>query len=67
MIQVQAEAQLERFKADLEMKRTEAEAIKENPELLKLLQIEMLKGLATGGAKIVIGLSDDNIKSATEL
>lgn len=67
MIQMRAEAQLAKLKTELESKKLEAEALKENPELLKILQVEMLKGLAQGGAKIVIGLDSERLKSLTDL
>ena len=67
MIRVRAETQLEKFRIELEMKTAEANALKDNPELLKIMQLQMLQSLAKGGAKIILGLDGENLRSATEI
>lgn len=67
MIRMRAEAELEKVRAELESKTMEAEALKENPELLKILQIEMIKGLASRGATIYLGLDGKTTKSLIDL
>lgn len=67
MIRVKADSELEKFRKELEMKTAEANALRDNPELLKLMQIQMIQGLAAAGAKIVIGLDGETVRSTTEL
>ncbi|MEM7147080.1 MAG: SPFH domain-containing protein [Verrucomicrobiota bacterium] len=67
MIRVSADAELEKFRSELEMKTKEAEALKAHPELLKILQLQMLKEFAGNGARLVLGLDGETVKTATEL
>lgn len=67
MMQAKAEAELAEFKAELEMRKQEAEALKANPELLKVLQLQALQGLSSGGATVMIGLDGESLRDATKL
>jgi len=55
-VRLQAEATRERKQIELETALAEAEALKANPELLKLRELETLRHLAQAGAEFHIGL-----------
>ena len=65
--QANADAKIERFRAELETRIAEAEALKDNPKLLKILQLKTLQSLAQSGAKVAIGLDGDSLRSATDV
>jgi hypothetical protein len=67
VIRIRAEASLERLRSELESKVLEARALKEHPELLKVLQIEMIRGLAAGGARVSLGLDGQGVKSLMDV
>ena len=64
---VRTQASLDRFKSELEMKTVEAEALKTNPELLRIMQLQTLQSLASAGAKVAIGLDGEALRSAVEI
>ena len=55
-IRLTADAEREKLKLELESAVDEARALVEHPELLKLRQLEVLRGMAKDGAKFVMGL-----------
>lgn len=61
---LKAEAENEIAKLRLESELRQAEALSENPRLIKLKQLEVLKELAKkGGGRFVIGLKSDELVS----
>lgn len=59
---VSAEAEEERVRLRLEMATREAQAVAENPALLKLKQLETLRAMAGEGARFVIGLDGGELR-----
>ncbi len=59
---VSAEAEEERARLALEMATREAQAIAENPALLKLKQLETLRSMAGEGARFVVGLDGGDLR-----
>jgi regulator of protease activity HflC (stomatin/prohibitin superfamily) len=66
MALARAEAKVEEFRAELEMRTQEAEALKGNPEMIRILQLQTLQALAESGARIAIGLDGENLRTATD-
>lgn len=62
-----AEAKIEKFRAELEMRKQEAEALQNNPEMIKILQLQTLQALANSGARVAIGLDGEALRTATDL
>jgi regulator of protease activity HflC (stomatin/prohibitin superfamily) len=60
-IRLQAEAENEKLKLQLQSQVDIAKAIEENPVLLKLKQLEVLKSLANGKGRFVIGLDEKSL------
>ncbi len=60
---VSAEAEEEKARLGLEMATREAQAVAENPALLKLKQLETLRAMAGEGARFVIGLDGGDLGS----
>lgn len=67
VIRLRAEAELTKMRHELDAKKLEAQALREQPELLKVLQLEMVRTLAQGGAKVYIGLGSAQAKDLVEL
>lgn len=67
MARANAEAKTEQFRAELSSLEQEAAALRQHPELLKILQLQTLRSLAGSGARIAIGLDGAALRSAIEM
>lgn len=62
-VRITAEAELERAQLRLQANLEEARALSEQPELLRLRELQALEKMSESGAKFVIGLSGDAMRS----
>ncbi|MHC5020900.1 MAG: slipin family protein [Planctomycetota bacterium] len=63
-VRLQAESARERKAIELETALAEAEALKNNPELLKLRELEVLRQMAQNGAEFHIGLKRGEVSGS---
>jgi len=60
-IQINAEAELERARLKIQADTEEAKALLENPQLLRLRELQTLEKMAQSGGKFVIGLNSEGL------
>ena len=62
-VRIEAEAEAERVRLKLQTDQEEAEALRKNPELFRLLELQTLQNMAQGGARFIVGMNDQGITS----
>jgi regulator of protease activity HflC (stomatin/prohibitin superfamily) len=62
-VRTESEAEAERVRLKHQTDQEEAQALRENPELLRLLELQTLQKMAHSGARFIIGLNDQGITS----
>ena len=63
-IRLTSEAEREKLRLELEAAVEQAKALVDHPELLKLRQLEALRGMARDGARFVVGLNAQQLSAA---